>query len=65
MILNGNGVDIVFDEGKDGILELSYEDAGRINRDRRAIQLFQQELIYLNDFGLKSCMPGQKCKIKV
>jgi hypothetical protein len=32
VILDGNGVNIVFDEGKDGILEPSYEGAGRINR---------------------------------
>jgi len=36
-----------------------------INRVWRAILLFQQELIYLNDFRLESCMPEQKCKINV
>jgi hypothetical protein len=61
--LDGNGVDLVFDEGKDSILEPSYEGAERIGRVWRAIQLFQQELI--NDFGLKSCMAEQRCKINI
>jgi hypothetical protein len=37
--------------------------AGGINGVRRAIQSFLQEVIYLNDFGLKSCRVVQECKI--
>jgi len=37
IILYGNGLDIVFDEEKDNILEPTYEIAGRINRIWRAI----------------------------
>jgi hypothetical protein len=40
MILDGNGVNIVFDEEKDSILKLTYERTGGINRGWRAIQLF-------------------------
>jgi hypothetical protein len=36
-----------------------------MKRVRRALQLFQQGLIYLNDADLKSCIPEQKCKISV
>ncbi len=32
IIFDGNGVDIVFDEEKDGILKTTYQGAGRINR---------------------------------
>ena len=39
--------------------------AGGTNRVWRAIQSFLQELFYLNDFGLKSRMVKQKCKINV
>jgi hypothetical protein len=41
MILDGNGVDTVFDEEKDGILKPTHGGAGRINMVWRAIQLFR------------------------
>ena len=34
--------------------------AGGINGVRRATQFFLEELIFLNDFGLKSCMVVQR-----
>jgi hypothetical protein len=40
IILDGNGVDSVFDEEKDSILKPTYERAGGINGVWRVIQLF-------------------------
>jgi hypothetical protein len=63
--LDGNGVDSVFDEEEECILKLTYERTGGINRGWRAIQLFLQKLIYMNDFRLKCCIVEQKCKINI